>query len=138
MSTVIRWRLDISGTYDYLFPRNPDRSGGDTYWSRDIRMSELDIIGGNTPIIQVDGFKGATRNIRFTAITGTMMRILRDFYYREQIIENCTDHLYPITPSFNCFITSFISTVHPTIEGSNFPGSGEDTYDVEMTLLRMN
>ena len=136
--SVIRWRLDIGGTHEYLFPRNPDRAGGDTNWARDIRMSELDVIGGNTPTLQVDGFKGARRTIRFTAITGTMMRTLRDFYFREQIIENCTDHLYPTTPLFDCFIVSFTCTIHPTIDGSSFPGSGEDTYDVEMVLVRMS
>lgn len=136
MTDVIRWRFDAGGSYDYTFARNPDRYGGDTFWSRETRMSELNVIGSNTPTIQVDGFKGARRTIRFTAITGTMMRVLRDFYYRTAVIYNCFDHLYPTTSSFDCFITSFIATIHPTI--GNFPGSGEDTYDVEMVLLKMS
>lgn len=136
MTDVIRWRFDTGGSHDYTFERNPDRSGGDTFWSRETRMSELDVIGGNTPTIQVDGFRGAKRTIRFTAITGSMMRVLQNFYYRAEIIYNCSDHLYSTTPLFNCFVTSFIATIHPTI--GNFPGSGEDTYDVETILLRMS
>ena len=136
MADVVRWKFDTSGLHDYTFERNPDRAGGDTFWSRESRMSELDVIGGNIPTIQVDGFKGARRTIHFTAITGNMMRVLRDFYYRTEIIYNCSDHLYPTTSLFHCFITSFISTIHPTM--GDFPGSGEDTYDVEMVLLRMN
>lgn len=131
-----RWRLDIGGVYDYTFPRNPDRYGGDSYWVRDARLTEMDIIGSSTPTIQIDGFTGAKRILRFTAITGTMMRLLQDFYLRKQSISTCRDHLYPTTPSFSCFVTSFTPILHPTT--GSFPGSGEDTWDLEMTLLRLN
>ena len=136
MATVIRWRLDAGGAYDYTFPRNPDRYGGDTNWVREPRMSENEVIGSTIPNIQVDGFKGARRTIRFTAITGTMMRTLQNFYNRTAIITNCTDHLYPTTALFSCFVASFTPTIHPTI--GSCPGSGEDTYDVEMTLIKMS
>ena len=133
--SVVRWRFDFGGLYDYTFTRNPDRGGGDSYWMYEPRMSELHVIGANLPNIQVDGFRGARRSIRFTAITGTMMRTLQNFYLRESIIHNCRDHLYSTTDQFSCFVESFSSSIHPTI--GTFPGSGEDTYDVEMTMIRM-
>lgn len=134
--SVIRWRFDIGGTYDYTFPRNPNRYGGDSFWRHDVRMSEVDVIGANTTTIQVDGFRGAKRDISFTAITGSMMRTLQNFYLRTAVIPSCTDHLYPTTPMFDCFITSFTAAIRPTM--GNFPGSEEDTYDIEMTLIRMS
>jgi hypothetical protein len=130
--TVTYWKFDVGGTYSYTFPRNPDRNGGDSYWVREIRMSELSVIGSSKPYIQVDGFNAARRNIKFTAITGTMMRTLQTFYSRYQPIYNCLDHL---GNGFNCMIVNFNSTIHPTI--GTFPGSGEDTYDLDMTLLRL-
>lgn len=133
---VIRWRFDVGGTNDYEFERNPDRYGGDTYWVREPRMSEIEIIGSSTPTVQVDGFAGARRSIRFTAITGPMMRTLQDFYLRKLLISNCRDHLFNNTPPFGCHIISFTPNVHPTI--GNFPGSEEDTWDLEMILLRLN
>jgi len=132
---VTRWRFDIGGTYDYTFPRNPDRYGGDSYWRYEPRMTELDVIGASVPSIQVDGFRGARRTLRFTAVTGTMMRTLQNFFLRKQIVNNCRDHLYPTTPQFGCFVAAFVAAVRPTI--GTFPSSGEDTYDVEMTLIRM-
>lgn len=130
------WRFDISGWYEYTFPRNPDRYGGDTYWQYEARMTELDIIGSNSPTIQVDGFRGARRVLRFTAITGTMMRVLQNFFLRKQVINNCRDHLYSTSPQFNCFIASFTSVLRPTV--GTFPASGEDTYDIEIALIRMS
>lgn len=134
--TVTRWIFDYGGTYYYLFPRNPDRNGGDTYWVADSRSTEVDIIGSSLPYVQTDGFKGARRVVRFTAITGDMMRYLQDFYFRNTIISNCRDHLYPTTPQFSCYILSFSTTLHPTVGA--FPGSGEDTWDLEMQLVRMS
>ena len=98
-------------------------------------MGEFEIIGSNVPHIQVDGFT-ARRTLRFTAITGTMMRTLRNFFHRAQVINNCSDHLYNTTQQFSCFIVAFTPTIHPTI--GNFPGSGEDTYDLEMAIVQMN
>ena len=112
--SIIRWRFDFGGTYDYTFPRNPDSGGGDSYWMYEPRMSELYVIGANLPNIQIDGFRGARRSIRFTAITGDMMRTLQNFYLREAVIHNCRDHLYPTTDQFSCFIESFSSNIHPT------------------------
>lgn len=134
--SVIRWIFESGGINEYVFPRNPNRGGGDSYWSFTPKMSEAEIIGANITHIQVDGFAGARRSILFTAITGTMMRTLQNFYLRGEIVYNCTDHLYPTTPMFDCFILSFTSTFHPTV--GTFPGSGEDTYDVEMELIRMD
>lgn len=134
--TVTYWIFDAGGLYAYTFPRNPDRFGGDTYWSYEARITELDIVGANTPTIQVDGFSGARRVLRFTAITGTMMRTLQNFFLRGLVIANCRDHLYSTSPQFSCFIISFTAALRPS--GGNFPGSGEDTYDVEMTLIRMS
>jgi|GEM_PF-6783650 len=134
MSDVIRWVFNYGGQYHYLFPRNPDRSGGDTFWSSEPRSSEFDVIGSNTPNIQVDGYRAA-RTIRFTAITGSMMRTLQQFFLRKEIIRNCRDHLYPTSPEFSCFITSFNPVIRPAM--GVFPGSGEDTYDLEMVLIRM-
>lgn len=135
MATVTRWIFDNDGTYIYTFPRNPNRYGGDSGWQYEPRMSEMDVIGANQPSIQIDGFSGARRTIRFAAITGTMTRRLQDFFLRKEIIYDCRDHLYPTHLQFNCFIISFSQQVHPTT--GNFPGSGEDTYDVEMTLVKM-
>lgn len=133
--SVTRWIFNTGGVNHYLFPRNPDRSGGDTFWVSEPRMSEFSIIGSNSPNIQIDGIR-AGRTIRFTAITGSMMRVLQQFFLRKEIISNCRDHLYPTSPEFSCFITSFTPTIHPT--RGTFPGSGEDTYDLEMVLVRMN
>lgn len=133
MPTVVRWRFDIGGSYEYTFLRNPNRYGGDTGWQYEPRMSDMEVIGSNQPYIQIDGFSGATRTVRFTAITGSMTRRLRDFFLRKAIIYNCLDHL--LLGYFNCFIVSFSQQVRPTT--GNFPGSGEDTYDVEMTLIKM-
>jgi len=130
--SVIRWKFDIGGTYEYEFPRNPDRYGGDTFWRYEARLGEFNIIGSNVPHIQVDGFT-AYRTIRFTAVTGNMMRTLRNFFQREAIINNCQDHLN--LPEFNCFVIEFYATLHPTT--GDFPGSGEDTYDLEITLVKM-
>jgi hypothetical protein len=135
MTTVTRWIFDYGGSYQYSFPRNPDRLGGDSGWIFDPKFNVLEVLGANVPTIQTDGFNGAHRTIKFTAITGTMMRVLQDFFLRKQIISNCRDHLYSTTPQFSCFITSLVTTIHPTM--GTFPGSGEDTYDVEMTLLKM-
>lgn len=135
MSDVVRWIFDNDGIYSYEFPRNPDRNGGDTFWVSQPRLNEFDIIGSNAPNIQVDGFR-SSRTIRFTAITGTMMRTLQQFFLRKMIISNCRDHLYPTSPQFDCFIISFNPVVRPTI--GVFPGSGEDTYDLEMVLVRMS
>jgi hypothetical protein len=132
---VTRWYFEYGGSYQYLFIRNPDRYGGDTGWVYEPRLSEMEIIGASQAFIQVDGFMGARRTIKFTAITGTMTRTLENFFLRKQIIYNCRDHLYPTHPQFNCFIMSFTQQAHPT--SSDFPGSGEDTYDVEMTLVKM-
>jgi len=133
--SVIRWILDSGGSSHYEFPRNPDRSGGDTFWTSEPRSSEFDIIGSNAPNIQIDGFR-SSRTLRFTAITGTMMRTLQQFFLRREIIRNCTDHLYPISPQFSCFIISFNPIIRPVM--GTFPGSEEDTYDLEMTLVRMS
>lgn len=131
---VIRWKFS-SGAY--TFERNPDRSGGDTYWVYTPKLSEIDVVGSNVTRLQLDGFKGARRTIRFTAITGTMMRVLQNYYLAGQTIIGCTDHLYPTyTNYFSCFIVDFVTAPHPTI--GNFPGSGEDTWDVEMTMIKMS
>ena len=135
MATITRWKFEIGGTNYYLFPRNPDRYGGDTYWNYESRHTELDVIGAATPTIQVHGFRGARRAIRFTAIPGYMMRVLQDFYLRHITIRNCRDHLYPDSPQFGCFVESFSPNVHPTV--GNFPGTGEDTWDLEIELLRV-
>jgi len=135
MAVVVRWKLDIGGSYEYEFSRNPNRYDGDSGWQYGPRMSEMEVIGSNQPHIQIDGFQGATRTIRFTAITGTMTRRLQDFFLRKAIIYNCRDHLYPTHAQFNCFIASFTQQVRPTT--GSFPGSGEDTYDVEITLIKM-
>lgn len=134
--TVTRWIFDTGGTNQYIFERNPDRNGGDSYWVYAPRMSEVEIIGAKLPSVQTDGFSGAKRTIRFTSITGAMLRTLQDFYLRNETIDNCTDHLYNTTPNFSCLITSFTPMIHPS--NGNFPGSGEDTWDLEMTLLRLS
>lgn len=134
--TVQRWVFDTGGAYEYTFPRNPDRYGGDTFWRYEMRNNEVDIVGASLPTIQTDGFMGARRTLRFTAITGTMFRTLQDFYLRMQVVENCKDHLYGHYSSFNCFIESFVPAIHPTI--GPFPGTGEDTYDLELTLIKMS
>lgn len=135
MSEVIRWVFDTGGFHHYLFIRNPDRYGGDTFWVSEPRSTEFDIISSNSPNIQIDGFR-SSRTIRFSAITGTMTRTLQQFFLRREIILNCTDHLYPTSPKFNCFIVSFTPNIRPT--SGLFPGSGEDTYDLEMVLVRMH
>ena len=134
--TVQRWVFDEGGPNGYTFPRNPDRYGGDTYWSYQMRANEVDIIGASLPTIQADGFRGARRVIRFTAITGDMMRALQRFYLNMEVIENCKDHLYGSTIAFNCFIEGFTPVIHPT--AGSFPGTTEDTYDLEITLVRMS
>ena len=133
--SVTRWIFNTGGSYHYEFPRNPDRGGGDTFWVSEPRLNEFSIIGSNSPNIQVDGVK-STRTLRFTAITGNMMRTLQQFFLRKEIITSCTDHLYPTSPEFSCFISSFTPTIHPT--RGTFPGSYEDTYDLEMVLIRMH
>lgn len=135
MATVTRWIFDYGGSYQYFFPRNPDRFGGDTGWMYDPKLNLLDVIGANIPTIQIDGFSGAHRTVRFTAITGTMMRRLQDFFLRKSIIYNCRDHLYSTTAQFNCFISAMTTSIHPT--SGDFPGSGEDTYDIELSLIKM-
>lgn len=131
-----RWIFDENGPDEYTFARNPNRYGGDTYWKYDLRGNEIDVIGASLPTIQVDGFRGARRILSFTAITGDMMRTLQLFYFSMALIENCKDHLYGTTVAFNCFIENFASSFHPTI--GNFPGTTEDTWDLEMTLVRMS
>lgn len=133
--SVTYWVFDYGGYNEYRFERNPDRKGGDTGWIYEPRMTSISIAGANFPNLQVDGFNN-NRTIKFTAIHGTMMRTLQNFYLSNATIENCRDHLYPTTISFSCFITGFAATMHPTIGA--FPGSGEDTYDVEITLTRMS
>jgi len=136
---TVRWNFDAGGANDYTFARNPDRYGGDTFWAYEPRLTEFDIIGANLPTLQIDGFRGARRTLRFTAITGNMMRVLQNFFLRKAIINNCRDHLYTgASPfiSFNCFVVGFVSTLHPS--SGTFPGSGEDTYDVEMTIIKMS
>lgn len=135
MATVIRWIFDYGGIYQYTFPRNPDRYGGDTFWNSEPRSNMVDIIGSNSPSVQIDGFR-SNRTIRFTAITGTMMRTLQQFFLRKLIVSGCRDHLYPTSPEFKCFIISFVPAIHPTI--GSCPGSGEDTYDLEMAIVRMS
>lgn len=132
---VQRWVFDSGGPNEYLFPRNPDRNGGDTYWHYEMRNVEIDIVGASLPTMQVDGFRGARRTLRFTAITGTMMRTLQKFYLSAATVENCKDHLYGITSAFNCFIESFTPEIHAT--AGDFPGSAEDTWDLEVVLVRM-
>ena len=134
---VTRWIFDTGGQKEYQFPRNPDRNGGDTYWAYEFRYNEIDVLGSMLPTVHVDGFRGARRTLRFTAITGTMMRTLQTFYFSRAVIRNCRDHLYGQTPPFNCLIASFTPAIHPTL-GNSFPGSGEDTWDLEMTLIRVS
>jgi len=133
--SVIRWVFDYGGTYHYEFPRNPNRFGGDTFWVSEPRSAEFNIIGSNAPSIQIDGFR-SSRSLHFTAVTGNMMRTLQQFFLRKEIIQSCRDHLYPTSSEFSCFIISFTPTIHPTI--GDCPGSGEDTYDFEMVIIRMN
>ncbi len=136
--SVIRWIFDYGGDNAYIFPRNPDRYGGDTYWVWELRANEVDLVGSSVPSVQVDAFRGAKRTIRFTAITGNMKRQLQEFYMSREVVSNCRDHLYPTEghEQFHCFILSFTSQFHPTI--GDFPGSEEDTWDVEMTLLKID
>jgi len=135
MVDVNRWAFGIGTGYQYFFSRNPNRYGGDTDWVYEPRLTVMDIVGSNQSSIQIDGFKGARRTLRFTAITGTMKDALKEFFLRKQIIYECWDHRFPDTDAFNCFIISFAAQYHPTI--GNFPGSGENTYDLEMTLIKM-
>jgi len=135
---VVYWVFEYGNANEYVFIRNPDRYGGDTYWVSQPRMQEIEVIGASLPSIQFDGFNGARRTLRFTAIHGDMMRELQGFYYAGETIHNCRDHLYDTgnSPEFSCFIESFTPTIHPT--HGDFPGSGEDTYDLEMVLIKMN
>lgn len=136
MTTVIRWIFDFGGTYEYLFPRNPDRYGGDSYWQREARISEWNVINSSRPNIQIDAFAGARRTLHFTSITGTMLRTLEGFYMRSQTIMNCRDHFFlSFFSSFNCLIVGFSPTINPSF--SNFPGSGEDTWDLEMIIVKV-
>lgn len=132
--SVTRWIFEAAGGSPYTFERNPDRRGGDTFWSYPQRSVELDVIGASTPTIQIDGFKGAVRTLRFTVITGTMMRKLETYYLAAEEITGCRDHLYSTTQQFNCIITEFAPLIHPTT--GNFPGSGEDTYDLSITIVK--
>lgn len=134
--SVIRWIFDFGGASPYTFTRNPDRSAGDSYWVYEQRGQELDVIGASLPTYQIDGFKGAIRSLRFTAITGSMMRTLQTYYLNAAVIPNCRDHLYPTSPEFNCIIIEFTPTIHPAY--GSFPGSGEDTYDLDMALMRIS
>ena len=136
MSDVVRWILDYGGQHEYRFPRNPDKPGGDTYWKRELRGTEINVLGSNLPMYFVDGFNGAKRDLHFSAIKGSMMRVLEQFYFRQAVIENCTDHLYPTTTKFSCMIIDFHARFRP-VHGT-FPGSYEDTWDLDMTLLRMS
>lgn len=134
--SVTRWIFEYGGYYEYGFERNPDRRGGDTGWNYPVRGAEINILGANLTSYQIDGFSGGKRKLKFTAITGTMKRELEGFYLRGAIISNCSDHLYSIYgDNFSCFITEFFPTIHPTI--GDFPGSGEDSWDLNMSLLRM-
>ena len=134
MVTVTRWKFEVDRPLYYEFTRNPNRNGGDTGWVYAPRISELAVIGANSPAIQIDGYTGR-RTLRFTAITGNMTRKLQEFFLNKTTIERCRDHLYSTTAEFKCFIVSFTRVTHPTI--GDFPGSGEDTYDVELTLVMM-
>lgn len=135
--TVIRWKFDYGGTYEYSFPRNPDRYGGDSYWQRETRISEWSVINASRPNIQIDSFAGARRTLRFTSITGDMLRTLEGFYLRRQIIRNCTDHFVGTFYSyFNCLIVEFTQSINPST--GSFPGSGEDTWDLEMVIIKVN
>jgi len=132
MPTVTRWIFEYGNSdKEYNFPRNPDRLGGDSYWNIAPKMTELDVIGASQSNIQIDGFSSGRRVIRFTAIAGTMMRKLQDFYLAKAVISNCRDHLYDTTPQFSCFIVGFIPMIHPSL-------STEDLWDLEMTLVRTN
>ena len=133
---VTRWIFDEGGANEYIFPRNPDRNGGDSFWKYEMRGNEVDIVGASIPTIQVDGFRGARRVLRFTAITGDMMRALQRFYLDARLIENCKDHLYGTTSAFHCFMDNFTPNIHPT--NGSFPGSAEDTWDLEISLVRMS
>jgi hypothetical protein len=124
--TVTRWKFDYGGTREYYFPRNPDRYGGDSYWQKEPRMSELDIVGASQSNIQIDGFRSGKRTLRFTSISGQMMRKLQDFYSAKLAISNCYDHL---SNKFNCMIIEFVSVLHPSL-------STEDLWDLEMILIR--
>lgn len=131
---VIRWHFDSGGDNYYLFPRNPDRNGGDTFWQQKMRMKEFNVIGSTSPSLHITGFNGATRQLKFSAITGDMMRTLEAFYYRGNIIYNCRDHF---EYTFDCVITQFQPRVRPVMPGST-AGDGEDTYDLNMTIMRMS
>jgi hypothetical protein len=135
MTTVTRWVLDEGGDNEYTFPRNPDRSGGDTWWNTELRYTEVNPIGSNLPTVLVDGFNGGARTIKFTAIPGVMMRKLKEFYDRKDIIQNCKDHLYPTTKVFSCVFVDFKASFRPVISG--FPGTYEDTWNVEVTMIRV-
>jgi len=129
MPQVQRWIFDQGGSNWYTFARNPDRVGGDTGWTYESKLAQLEVIGSNRSRIQLDGFRSAVRSIRFTALSGAQMRTLQSFYLRGVRIDTCYDHLW--NEQFSCFITGFQATFHPTI-------GNEDLYDVEMSLLRMS
>ncbi len=146
--SVTRWIFECGLYYEYIFERNPDRNGGDSFWQADMRYSEIDILGSALPTVHLNGFKGARRTLKFTAITGNMMRTLQDFYRRSQMIRNCMDHTGSpdfFTPGlitsygdhyFSCVIISFLPTYHPTY--GSFPGTGEDTWDLEFTIIKVS
>ncbi len=137
MSTTTRWVFEAgNSSKEYVFPRNPNRYGGDSYWEYDLRMSELDIIGSSQSNIQIDGIRSGKRTLRFTFISGTMYRKLQDFYKSGLQINNCKDHLWTSTgvggtTTFKCVIVGFSGNIHPSL-------GDEDNYDLEMVLLRVN
>jgi len=130
--SVTYWIFSEGNADEYTFTRNPDRVGGDSGWVYEMRMTELDIINSSIPTVNVSGFRGGVRNIKYTAITGTMKRTLEDFYRAGTEITNCKDHLYATTGDvFSCIIASFASNLRPLL-------TAEDTWNVQMTLLRMS
>jgi hypothetical protein len=132
---ITRWIFNYGLANQYNFTRNPDRAGGDSFWNFNMRSNEVAVIGSSTPIFHVDGYDGGRRTLKFTAITGDMLRTLQQFYLAGQVLTNCRDHLYPTTLSFSCLIVSFTPAIHPSY--GTFPGSNEDTWDLEMVLVAM-
>jgi hypothetical protein len=137
--------FDKGGEYVYIFERNPDRHGGDTGWKYILRYSQFNPIGGSFPNIHSDGFNGAIRTLRFTAVSGIMKRKLEAFYRRRAVINGCRDHLHGtfdetetrVTDMFSVFITDFSASPHP-VNANSFPYTGEDTWDIEMTMMRVS
>jgi len=136
---VNRWVLG-----DYTFVRNPDRAGGDTYWVRSLRHEQINFVGSTVPSVQIGGFDGATRVLKFTAIAGSMMRELETLYYARNIIDTCWDHLYypgdpgsSVTEPFQCLIIDFSAVFRPVLATASV-GDGEDSWDVTMTILKMD